>query len=136
MLLDDRPQALRKQILQSLHSAHQGCTGMKARANQCFYLPSAVGTERGEAGGMCPHISGKWLKKIMLLEKFSLSCPPRYNFLPTVEWPGMSKSSYKANWRTCIINAPSQQREPLILFPPLQWPFSTSMWGLLQCSRT
>ena len=42
MLLDDRiviPQALRKQILQSLHSAHQGCTGMKARANQCVYCP-------------------------------------------------------------------------------------------------
>ena len=38
MLLDDRigkPQTLRKQMLQSLHSAHQGCTGMKARVNQC-----------------------------------------------------------------------------------------------------
>ena len=42
VLLDDRiviPQALRKQILHSLHSAHQGCTGMKARANQCVYWP-------------------------------------------------------------------------------------------------
>ena len=80
MLLDDRiviPQALRKQILQSLHSAHQGCTGMKSRANQC------------------------------------------------VCWPGMTKSisSYKENCGTCIINAPSQQREPLLLSPPPQWPF-------------
>ena len=40
-------------------------------------------------------------------------------------WPGMSKSisSYKANCGTCIINAPSQQRVPLILSPPPQWPF-------------
>ena len=80
VLLDDRiamPQALRKQILQSLYFAHQGCTGMKARANQCAY------------------------------------------------WPVMSKSisSYKANCGTCIINAPSQQRVPLILSPPPQWPF-------------
>ena len=43
-----------------------------------------------------------------------------------VYWPRMSKSisnSYKANCGTCIINAPSQQREPLILSPPPQWPF-------------
>ena len=80
MLLYDRtviPQALRKQILQSLHYAHQGWTGMKARANQCVY------------------------------------------------WPGMRKSlsSYKAKCGTCIINSPSQQREPLILSLPSQWPF-------------
>ena len=42
-----------------------------------------------------------------------------------VYWPGMSKSisSYKANCGTCIINAPSQQREPLILSPPPEWSF-------------
>ena len=34
-----------------------------------------------------------------------------------------SISSYKANCGTCIINAHSQQREPLILSPPPQWPF-------------
>ena len=41
VLLDDRtvvPQALRKQVLQSLHSAHQDCTGMKARADQMCLL--------------------------------------------------------------------------------------------------
>ena len=71
MLLDDRiviPHALRKQILQSLHSA---------RAKQC------------------------------------------------VCWPRMSKSviDYKGNCEICVLNAPSQQREPLILSPPPQWPF-------------
>ena len=80
VLLDDRiviPQALRKQMLQSLHSAYQACTGLKARANQYVY------------------------------------------------WPGMSKSTscYKANCGTFIINAPSQQKEPLILSPPPQLPF-------------
>ena len=42
-----------------------------------------------------------------------------------VYWPGMSKSisNYKANCGICIISAPSQWREPLILSPPPQWPF-------------
>ena len=41
-LLDKRiviPQSLRKQILETLHSAHQGVCGMKARAAQCVYWP-------------------------------------------------------------------------------------------------
>ena len=41
-LLDQRtviPQSLRRQMLESLHSAHQGVTGMKARANQSIYWP-------------------------------------------------------------------------------------------------
>ena len=43
MVLMDRrlviPKALRKNILHSLHSAHQGCNGMRARANQTVYWP-------------------------------------------------------------------------------------------------
>ena len=42
VLMDKRliiPKLLRKPILQSLHSAHQGCIGMKARANQAVYWP-------------------------------------------------------------------------------------------------
>jgi len=41
-LLDKRiiiPQPLKRQILEHLHSAHQGVTSMKARANQCVYWP-------------------------------------------------------------------------------------------------
>jgi len=41
-LLDNRiivPKLLRKQVLEHLHSAHQGVTNMKARANQCVYWP-------------------------------------------------------------------------------------------------
>ena len=33
------PKALRKTILYALHSAHQGCDGMLARANNCVYWP-------------------------------------------------------------------------------------------------
>ena len=33
------PKALRKQILQNLHAAHQGSTSMSARANQTVYWP-------------------------------------------------------------------------------------------------
>nr|XP_039269967.1 uncharacterized protein K02A2.6-like [Styela clava] len=42
ILMDSRiviPTPLRKTILRSLHSAHQGITGMKARANQSVYWP-------------------------------------------------------------------------------------------------
>ena len=42
VMLDKRlviPKDLRHQLLQSLHSAHQGCTGMQARANSCIYWP-------------------------------------------------------------------------------------------------
>lgn len=42
VLMDKRlviPKVLRKNILHSLHSAHQGCNGMKARANQTVYWP-------------------------------------------------------------------------------------------------
>ena len=41
-LLDKRiiiPRALRKQVLEHLHSAHQGVTSMKARAAHCIYWP-------------------------------------------------------------------------------------------------
>ena len=96
VLLDDRVvtrQVFRKQVLQSLHSGHQDCTRIKAKANQCVYSP------------------------------------------------GMRKSisSYKANCGTCVISAPSQQREHLILSPPLQWPFQHvcgdffSVGGLFVC---
>ena len=30
---------LRRELLEALHSAHQGTTGMKARASQCFFWP-------------------------------------------------------------------------------------------------
>lgn len=33
------PKALRKQILQNLHTAHQGTTGMSAHANKTIYWP-------------------------------------------------------------------------------------------------
>ena len=33
------PQALRQQVLKSLHSAHQGVEGMRARATECVYWP-------------------------------------------------------------------------------------------------
>ena len=42
VLLDQRlviPRALRKVVLERLHSANQGVTGMKFRANQCVYWP-------------------------------------------------------------------------------------------------
>ena len=42
VLMDRRlviPKLLRKSILHCLHSAHQGCSGMKARANQTVYWP-------------------------------------------------------------------------------------------------
>ena len=42
IMLDKRlviPKNLRHQILQALHSAHQGCTGMQARVNDCIYWP-------------------------------------------------------------------------------------------------
>ena len=42
ILMDNRiviPKKFRKQILISLHSAHQGVTGMKARANETVYWP-------------------------------------------------------------------------------------------------
>ena len=71
------PRSLRKYVLRTLHSAHQGLTGMRARANQCVY------------------------------------------------WPGLDASlrCFKAQCRDCITNAKSQQREPIILTPPPQWPF-------------
>ncbi|MEL6803412.1 MAG: integrase zinc binding domain-containing protein, partial [Bacteroidota bacterium] len=33
------PKSLRSQVLKILHSAHQGCTGMIARANNSVYWP-------------------------------------------------------------------------------------------------
>ena len=42
VLMDRRlviPKLLRKPILHCLHSAHQGCSGMKARADQTVYWP-------------------------------------------------------------------------------------------------
>ena len=42
VFLDKRiviPRQIRKQVLEHLHSAHQGINGMKARANQCVYWP-------------------------------------------------------------------------------------------------
>jgi len=42
VLLDKRiviPTKLRPTVLQALHSAHQGYTGMQARANECIYWP-------------------------------------------------------------------------------------------------
>ena len=42
VLLDKRlviPKTLRNPILKALHSAHQGCSGMRARANQTVYWP-------------------------------------------------------------------------------------------------
>ena len=33
------PRSLRKQVLENLHSANQGVSGMKYRANQCVYWP-------------------------------------------------------------------------------------------------
>ena len=33
------PKALRASVMQTLHSAHQGCTGMTARARTCVYWP-------------------------------------------------------------------------------------------------
>ena len=33
------PMKLRHKVLEALHSAHQGCTGMQARINDCIYWP-------------------------------------------------------------------------------------------------
>ena len=40
------PRALRMEILENLHSAHQGETGMKARAKTCIYWPGMDGNIR------------------------------------------------------------------------------------------
>ena len=43
----------------------------------------------------------------------------------TVYWPGMDKSikNYSNTCSSCSKYAPSQQTEPLMLSPPLEWPF-------------
>ena len=42
IMLENRlviPKKLRHRVLEALHSAHQGCTGMQARVNDCIYWP-------------------------------------------------------------------------------------------------
>lgn len=40
------PNACRKQVVQNLHAAHQGVSGMMARANQTIYWPGMHSTIR------------------------------------------------------------------------------------------
>ena len=47
VMLRDRiviPKSLRQQVLKSLHSAHQGTEGMRARASSCVYWPGLNGS--------------------------------------------------------------------------------------------
>ena len=45
------PASLRKEVLESLHAAHQGVVGMKARAATCVYWP-----------GISADISNRWIQ--------------------------------------------------------------------------
>lgn len=79
VLLDKRlviPTKLRSKVLQLLHSAHQGCTGMKSRANISVYWPginSSVLNLRAECRSCTSHSPSQSREPIIVT--------------PPTEWP-------------------------------------------------
>ena len=70
------PKAMRTQILQSLHAAHQGTSGMSARANQTVYWPgmnAAIRTHRSNCAS-CNQIAPSQSAEPMIIT-------------PDPEWP-------------------------------------------------
>ena len=80
VMMDNRliiPQTLRKTILYALHSAHQGCDGMLARANNSVYWPQirqAILNFRASCKSC--HVNGPSLPK----EPYMPSQPAQYPF--------------------------------------------------------
>ena len=71
------PKMCRKPILQSLHAAHQGVTGMQSRANQTVYWPGlhAAIKNHKQSCQSCIEISPKQSQEPLIL-----SPPPEYPF--------------------------------------------------------
>ncbi len=75
------PRTLRVKVLDNLHSAHQGLTGMKARAKNTVWWPR-INKDLEEFLQRCPHC--RFMAKSQVKEPLCLTKPPDYPFQSVV----------------------------------------------------